>query len=197
MCVWKIQHEGMCQEANTARGKAECCICLETPPNAVFFIYTRCGALTITCVILTYLFYCEIAATSSWSWYDAQQSCIIFHLHAKVMLHKQQPIHEHVTLKMVPQGPPSCYWAVTRSYQVELRWTYCHDHHRESLLDLLLKSAICWVVPSSWSTSVPSTRPHSPLTNRKCFIWNFHIVQFNKSSLSIDHLSTSAILMSV
>ena len=26
-----------------AQGKVECCICLETPPNAVFFIHTSIG----------------------------------------------------------------------------------------------------------------------------------------------------------
>ena len=35
---------GVCQEANTARGEAECCICLETPPSAVFFIHTSIGS---------------------------------------------------------------------------------------------------------------------------------------------------------
>ena len=43
MCVWKIQHEGACQEANTARDNAECCICLKTLPSAVFFIHTSIG----------------------------------------------------------------------------------------------------------------------------------------------------------
>ena len=39
---------GMCRETNTARGKAECCICLETSPSAVFFVYTCLGgALTV------------------------------------------------------------------------------------------------------------------------------------------------------
>ena len=36
-CVWKIQHEGVCGEANTAQGKAECCICLETSPKCCIF----------------------------------------------------------------------------------------------------------------------------------------------------------------
>ena len=48
VCVWKIQHGGACREANTARGEAECCICLETPQSAVFFIHTSIdGALTV------------------------------------------------------------------------------------------------------------------------------------------------------
>ena len=48
-CVWKIQHEGACREANTGRGKAECCICLKTPPpSAVFFKHASTGgALTV------------------------------------------------------------------------------------------------------------------------------------------------------
>ena len=28
---------GMCRETNTARGEAECCICLETPPECCIF----------------------------------------------------------------------------------------------------------------------------------------------------------------
>ena len=36
-CVRKIQYEGVCREANTARGKAECCICLETHPEYCIF----------------------------------------------------------------------------------------------------------------------------------------------------------------
>ena len=34
--VREIQHKGACQEINIARGEAECCIYLETPPSAVF-----------------------------------------------------------------------------------------------------------------------------------------------------------------
>ena len=37
--VREIQHEGECREVNTARGVAECCIYLETPPSAVFFVH--------------------------------------------------------------------------------------------------------------------------------------------------------------
>jgi len=40
---------------------------------------------------------------------------------------------------MVPQGPPSYYWAVTQNYQVELRQTYQHDHRRESFLGSLVE----------------------------------------------------------
>jgi len=36
-CVWKIQHKGACQEINTAQGKAECCIYLETCPECCIF----------------------------------------------------------------------------------------------------------------------------------------------------------------
>ena len=36
-CVRKIQYEGVCREANTARGEAECCISLETPPGGVLY----------------------------------------------------------------------------------------------------------------------------------------------------------------
>ena len=43
MCIRKIQHQGACREANTARGEAECCICLETPSSAVFFVHTSIG----------------------------------------------------------------------------------------------------------------------------------------------------------
>ena len=47
-CVWKIQHKGACREANTARGEAKCCICLEIPQSAVFFVHTSIGgALTV------------------------------------------------------------------------------------------------------------------------------------------------------
>ena len=35
MCT-EIQYEGVCREANTARGEAKCCICLETSPSTVF-----------------------------------------------------------------------------------------------------------------------------------------------------------------
>ena len=34
----KIQHEGWSRVANTARGKAECCICHEIPPLVLYFI---------------------------------------------------------------------------------------------------------------------------------------------------------------
>ena len=40
-CVRKIQYEGVCREANTARGEAKCCICLETPPRLLYFSYTQ------------------------------------------------------------------------------------------------------------------------------------------------------------
>ena len=36
-----------CRETNTARGKAECYICLETPPSAVFFTQTSKGGALI------------------------------------------------------------------------------------------------------------------------------------------------------
>ena len=39
-CVWKIQYEGVYREANTARGEAEYCSCLETPPEYCF-LYTQ------------------------------------------------------------------------------------------------------------------------------------------------------------
>ena len=32
-----MQHEGVCQEANTARGDTSCCICLETPLKCCIF----------------------------------------------------------------------------------------------------------------------------------------------------------------
>jgi len=41
MCVWKIQQEGTCREVNTVQGKAECCICLETPTQLLYFSYTQ------------------------------------------------------------------------------------------------------------------------------------------------------------
>ena len=47
-CVWKIQYEGVCREANTARGKAKCCICLETPPEyCIFCTHKQGGALSV------------------------------------------------------------------------------------------------------------------------------------------------------
>ena len=51
-CVWKIQYKGVCQEANTARGKArgkaECCIFLETPPEyCIFRTHKQGGALSV------------------------------------------------------------------------------------------------------------------------------------------------------
>ena len=41
-----------CREANTTRGKAKCCICLESPLSAVLSIHTHGGALTITYIII-------------------------------------------------------------------------------------------------------------------------------------------------
>ena len=38
--LWVIQHEGVCQEINTARGEAEYCIYLERPLSAVFLVQT-------------------------------------------------------------------------------------------------------------------------------------------------------------
>ena len=47
-CVRKIQYEGVSREANTARGKAECCICLETPPEyCIFHTHKQGGALSV------------------------------------------------------------------------------------------------------------------------------------------------------
>ena len=47
-CVRKIQYEGVCREANTARGEAECCICLETPPECyIFRTHKQGGALSV------------------------------------------------------------------------------------------------------------------------------------------------------
>ena len=47
-CVHKIQYEGVCREANTARGEAECCICLETPPKyCIFRTHKQGGALSV------------------------------------------------------------------------------------------------------------------------------------------------------
>ena len=47
-CVQKIQYEGVCLEANTARGEAECCICLETPPEyCIFHTHKQGGALSV------------------------------------------------------------------------------------------------------------------------------------------------------
>ena len=48
VCVRKIQYEGVCQEANTARGEAKCCICLETPPEyCIFCTHKQGGALSV------------------------------------------------------------------------------------------------------------------------------------------------------
>ena len=48
VCVRKIQYEGVCREANTAQGKAECCICLETPPKCcIFRTHKQGGALSV------------------------------------------------------------------------------------------------------------------------------------------------------
>ena len=47
-CVRKIQYEGVCREANTTRGKAECCICLETPPECcIFHTHKQGGVLSV------------------------------------------------------------------------------------------------------------------------------------------------------
>ena len=55
-CVWKMQHKGLCQEANAARGKAKCCIFLETPPSTVFFIHTSIrSALSVLLYFLVVL----------------------------------------------------------------------------------------------------------------------------------------------
>ena len=43
----------MCREANTARGEAECCICLETPPEyCIFRTHKQGGALSVTLYFL-------------------------------------------------------------------------------------------------------------------------------------------------
>ena len=46
----------MCREANTARGEAECCICLETPPECcIFHTHTSIGsALTVILCFLVF-----------------------------------------------------------------------------------------------------------------------------------------------
>ena len=62
--------------------------------------------------------------------------------------------------------------------------------------ECLLKSASCWAHGFSPRASVPSTLPNRPFANRRCFTWNFHVDQFDESSLSIDQLSISAILLS-
>ena len=47
-CVQKIQCKGVCREANTARGGAECCICLETPPECcIFRTHKQGGSLSV------------------------------------------------------------------------------------------------------------------------------------------------------
>ena len=52
-CVRKIQYEGVCQEANTARGEAKCCICLETPPEyCIFRTHKQGGALSDNYIVL-------------------------------------------------------------------------------------------------------------------------------------------------
>ena len=52
-CVQKIQYKGVCREANTARGKAECCICLETPPKyCIFRTHNQGSALSVTLYFL-------------------------------------------------------------------------------------------------------------------------------------------------
>jgi len=38
--VCAIKHEGWGQETNTARGEAECCIGLETPPRVLYCTYS-------------------------------------------------------------------------------------------------------------------------------------------------------------
>ena len=43
----------VCREANTARGEAECCICLETSPEyCIFHIHKQGGALSVILYIL-------------------------------------------------------------------------------------------------------------------------------------------------
>ena len=47
-CVRKKRYERVFQEANTAQGEAECCICLETPPeNCIFHTHKQGGALSV------------------------------------------------------------------------------------------------------------------------------------------------------
>ena len=41
------------------------------------------------------------------------------------------------------------------------------------------------------TTSVPSTYFQSPFANNKWHIWNFHVIQFDLSSLSMDHFSST------
>ena len=63
--------------------------------------------------------------------------------------------------------------------------------------DLCRESAWAWAFASSSSSSVPSTKPHNPLTNSICHIWNFNVVQFVLSNLLIDHLSSTAVILTL
>ena len=40
VCTETIE-QGACQEINTARGEAECCIYLQTRPRVLYFSYTQ------------------------------------------------------------------------------------------------------------------------------------------------------------
>ena len=47
-CVQKIQYDGVCREANATQGKAECYICLNTPPECcIFCTHEQGGALSV------------------------------------------------------------------------------------------------------------------------------------------------------
>ena len=51
-CVWKIQHEGVCQEIYIAQGEAECCMILKTRARVLYFSYTSIdGALSDTSIL--------------------------------------------------------------------------------------------------------------------------------------------------
>ena len=60
----KILHEGWGRVANTVQGKAECCICHETPPRVLYFIVQHKYM-----VLLLICWFCVGGLiTSAWTW---------------------------------------------------------------------------------------------------------------------------------
>ena len=73
MCVWKIQYEGVCREANTARGEAECCISLETPPEyCMFHTHKQGGVLTVILYFLVIWLRAIFSSTQTAAIFDDQ-----------------------------------------------------------------------------------------------------------------------------
>ena len=112
------------------------------------------------------------------------------HFPSKILLLKF--VRQSFSLKMPLKNIPGLLWLSTGGYKVKLRCTDWHSDDRQCLLQLtLMLCSFCCHTSRQAQQIHRHTFIYKPLVSKRCFNWNFHVIQFwDPVNLLIIHLSS-------